>query len=85
MSLSSKGWSKLLASYPDPIFSEHLCMIARYGARVGYEGPSQGICRPNLVSARVAPEVIDRDLELNPQKGRVVEMRDLGQNSWCPH
>ena len=53
-------------------------MIARYGARVGYEGPSQAICRPNLVSAREAPEVIDRDLELNLQKGRVVEMRDLG-------
>ena len=56
-------------------------MIAWYGARVGYEGPAQVICRPNLVSAREAPGVIEADLELNLQKGRVAEIQELGSPS----
>ena len=56
-------------------------MIARYGARVGYEGPAQVICRPNLVSAKEAPGVIDTDLESNLRKRRVAEIQKLGSRS----
>ena len=78
ISLSPAGWATLLVNYPDPKFSETICMIAKYGARVGYEGPIQAIRRPNLVSAWEAPEVIDRDLESNLKHGRIVEIQELG-------
>ena len=45
---------------------------------MGYESPAQGIRRPNLVSAKEAPEIIDGDLESKLQKGRVAEIRCPG-------
>ena len=78
MSLSLAGWAKQQVNYPDPKFSEAICRIAKYGARVGYKGPIQAICRPNLVSAQEALEVINRDLESNLKNGRVVEIQELG-------
>ena len=78
ISLHPEGWKELLSSYPDPIFSETLQRIARYGAKVSYEGPEQRIHWPNLVSAKDAPSVIDMDLQLNLQQGRVVEIQRLG-------
>lgn len=78
MLLCPAGWAKLLALYPDPSFTRNLCRIARYGAKVGYEGPAQAIRRPNLVSAREAPDIIDADLRLKLQKGRVAEIQVLG-------
>ena len=77
MSLCPQGWADLLSSYPDSAFGETLCRIATYGAKVGYEGPVQAIRRPNLLSAKEAPEVIDGDLQLNLMKGRVAEVHRL--------
>ena len=77
ISLRPEGWAELLGAYPDPVFRETLCLLARYGARVGYEGPAQHIRQPNLSSAKEAPGVIDEDLALNLQRGRVAEMIEL--------
>ena len=41
---------------------------------MGYEGPAQYIYQPNLASAREAPGVIDEDLAVNLQTGRVGEL-----------
>ena len=77
ISLHPEGWAELLGTYLDPVFRETLCLLARYGARVGYEGPAQHIRQPNLSSAKEAPGVIDEDLALNLQRGRVAEMVEL--------
>ena len=79
--LCPRGWAELLAYYPVPAFRETLCEIASYGAKVGYEGPAQFIRQQNLASAKDAPGVIDEDLELNLQKGRVVETPEPGPKS----
>lgn len=65
----------MLTLYPNPAFSKILCRIAIYSAKIGYEGPAQAIRQPNLVSAREAPLVIDRDLEVNLQKARVAKVQ----------
>lgn len=78
MSLRPEGWAEWLSHYPDPNFSRTLCAIARYRARVGYEGPDQTIRRPNLSSANDAPMVIDEDLKVNREKGRVADVQSLG-------
>ena len=52
-------------------------MIARYGAKVVYEGSDKTIRQPNLSSANEAPGVIATDLEINLEKGRVAQVFDL--------
>ena len=78
MTLCPDGWVELLSLYHDPEISKTLQGIARYGAKVGYEGPAQAIRQPYLVSAKEAPNFIDGDLELNLRKGRVAETRCPG-------
>ena len=79
ISLHPEGWKELLSStYPVHIFSETLQRKARYGAKVSYEGPEHRIRWPILVSANDPPSVIDMDLQLYLQQGRVVEIQGLG-------
>ena len=78
MSLCPAWWEELLGQYPDPVFRNTLCLIARYGAKVGYEGPDQAIRRPNLASANEAPGVTDGDLKRNRERGKVAVVHSLG-------
>ena len=58
--LKPKRWRALLEGYPDRDFPKILENIARYGARVGYEGPHIRIRGRNHSSAyRISDEISD--------------------------
>jgi len=58
--LKPERWRSLLKYYPDPEFANTLAGIARYGARVGYEGPYIRIHGRNHSSVlRIPTEITD--------------------------
>jgi hypothetical protein len=60
--LKPDRWELLLKHYPDPEFPKIISGIARYGARVGYEGPVVRIRRRNHASILRIPSEISLDI-----------------------
>ena len=53
-----------LKRYPDQTFPQNLVGIAKYGARLGYEGPSNvRLSLKNHLSVLTQPEVVDKDIK----------------------
>lgn len=80
--LRAEAWKEALANYPDPDpaqsrLVDQLVGIITYGALIGYTGPQQTslqdrILSDNLRSAENAPSMIEEQLQLDLQRGRVV-------------
>ena len=61
--LKREGWSQRLEAHPGRYYVNMILDIIEYGAKIGYQGPSQRILSDNLSSAKDAPDIISRDLE----------------------
>lgn len=68
------AWAELLSGYPGSL-RVHLPMIIRFGAELGYKGPTDAlILSKNLSSALVDTEIIDKKLRDDLELQRVVEV-----------
>lgn len=72
--LKREGWSKRLEAHPDRYYVNMIIEIIEYGAKIGYQGPSQRILSDNLSSAKNAPDIISRDLEDQVKHNRVTQV-----------
>lgn len=69
--LKPSAWADLLAQYPGGL-RIHLPMILRFGAELGYEGPSNAfILSDNLASALKDPAIIEKKLQEDLASGCV--------------
>lgn len=61
--LRAEAWEKLCGKYPDKRVVAAVVGIARFGARIGYQGKCEGqhIAR-NLITADELPEILEQDL-----------------------
>ena len=82
-SLHPQGIAELLRHYPDKQFVDNLVAIARYGTRVGYEGPSVRTQRPNHSSAYSNFNVINETIQSELAKGRIMEIPSLPSRYFC--
>lgn len=72
--LRPSAWAELLSNYPGPL-RVHLPMIIRFGAELGYDGPTDAlIFSKNLLSALVDTEIIDKKLRKDLALHRIVEV-----------
>src|SRR5579859_6763853 len=77
--LKPDRWDLLLKHYPDPEFPKIIAGIARYGARVGYEGPILRIQRPNHSSVLRIPSEISQNIAAEVESSRIQEIHSLPQ------
>ena len=70
-SLCSSSIRQVLQDYPDQSFTDLLCDIADYGAKIGYEGPDVRIRRANHHSAYSNANVVTDALQKEVEQGRV--------------
>jgi hypothetical protein len=77
--LKPDRWDSLLKHYPDPEFPKIIAGIARYGARVGYEGPILRIRRPNHSSVLRIPSEISQNIAAEVESSRIQEIHSLPQ------
>ena len=73
--LKPEHWHSLLKDYPDPQFSNIIAGIAKYGARVGYEGPFIRIRGQNHPSVLRIPSEISQNIAAEISMGRVKEIK----------
>jgi len=73
--LKPEHWQSLLKHYPDPQFSEIIAGIAKYGARVGYEGPFIRIQGRNHPSVLCIPSEISQNITAEVSVARVKELQ----------
>ena len=69
--MNADAWEELLVGYPDKTFGRTLASIARYGAKLGYQGPRKLLHSHNLPIAESAKDFLDKELEKNLQLHRV--------------
>ncbi|XP_048578830.1 uncharacterized protein LOC125560693 isoform X2 [Nematostella vectensis] len=60
-----------LSSHPDREFVTSLLNSLRFGARIGFDGTQKSRVSPNLISARVHPEIISKNIEKEVNLGRM--------------
>lgn len=79
--LKPERWQSLLKHYPDPQFSEIIAGIARYGARVGYEGPFIRVHGRNHSSVLRIPSEISKNIAAEVSAARIKQIHqdDLPQ------
>jgi hypothetical protein len=77
--LKPDHWRALLKHYPDPQFPNILTGIAKYGARVGYEGPFVRIRRSNHSSVLRISTEISQNIAKEVAVRRVKEIHSLPQ------
>lgn len=65
------AWATLFHPYPGPLPSQ-LILILRFGALIGYQGPSSTIISRNLNSATLDPTVIQQKLDQDLLSGRII-------------
>lgn len=66
------AWATLLHPYKGALPSQ-LVFILRFGALLGYQGPSSTIISPNLTSALLDSAIIEKKLKEDLQSGQVVQ------------
>ena len=69
--LKPERWQALLKHYPDPQFSNIVAGIAKYGARVGYEGPFIRVQGRNHPSVLRIPSEISQSIAAEVSTARV--------------
>ena len=73
--LKPERWQALLKHYPDPQFSNIVAGIAKYGARVGYEGPFIRVQGRNHPSVLHIPSEISQNIAAEVSAARVKEIK----------
>ena len=75
--LKPTAWADFLLQYPKPDgLKIHLPMILRFGAELGYKGPSDAfILSDNLTSALKDLVIIDKKLQEDLASGRVIQLQ----------
>ena len=82
--LHAAGIADLLKTYPNQRFVDTLTSIVNHGARIGFQGsPSGHVQRPNHSSAFAHPEIVERSLQDELQKGRIKQVSCFPQNIFC--
>ena len=69
--LYSSSIRQVLQGYPDQSFTDLLCDIADYGAKIGYEGTDVRIRRANHHSAYSNANVVTEALLMEVEQGRI--------------
>ena len=69
--LCSSSIRQILQDYPDQSFTNLLCNIADYGAKIGYEGPNVCIRQANHQSAYSNADVVTEALQKEVEQGRI--------------
>jgi hypothetical protein len=77
--LRPNHWRQLLRTYPDKDFPHLLAGIAKFGARIGYEGPFIRIHGPNHASAYRISNDITQNIISELSAGRLIEVNSLPQ------
>ena len=72
-------WQELLRLYPDPSFPQLLADIAKFGTRIGYEGPHVQIWSPNHTSIHRISKEITANICSELAEGRLLEIHSLPQ------
>ena len=82
--LRIESFLKLLNDYPSPEFPILLAQIIRYGAKVGYNGPTNTrVRRPNHPSAEYNASIISKEIAKELSLGRLRKVQELPDKYYC--
>jgi Reverse transcriptase (RNA-dependent DNA polymerase) len=82
--LRISSFIELLDNYPSPEFPALLADIIKYGAKIGYSGPSHvKIRRPNHPSAKVNVDTISEEISKELSLGRLRKLEKLPKQYYC--